>query len=141
VDSNSASSSHAPDATSIPALAVKTAFFTGDAGSPAAAAGAILELLLAAACVGTALMLFPVTRRVSEPLGLGFVVSRTLEAAMIMVGLVPRIIPLIGLIGAPLLLASSVGCSSARGRRPRRSQRSLRFRSPCGNSQSAFGSR
>ncbi|ALJ18645.1 DUF4386 domain-containing protein [Microbacterium sp. No. 7] len=147
-------------ATSFPGLALRTAFFDGDAAPATAGSAALVELLLAAACVGTALALFPIARRVSLPLALGFVVSRTLEAAMIMTGvlallataavraagggddalvalhdasflvgpafmsatnalllgsvmfrgrLVPRVIPLIGLIGAPLLLASSIG--------------------------------
>lgn len=149
-------------ATSIPALALKTAYFSG--GDPALAGwGATLEVALAAACVGTALALYPITRRESEPLALGFVASRTIEAGAIVTGvialmsvvtlratgageeiegaliavhdwafllgpafmaatnalllgsvllrarLVPRIIPLVGLIGAPILLASSVG--------------------------------
>ncbi|HML50533.1 MAG TPA: DUF4386 domain-containing protein [Propionicimonas sp.] len=147
--------------TSIPALALKTSFFAGTGGRSAGAWGVVLELLLAASCVGTAVALYPATRRVSQTLGLGFVLSRTLEAAMIMVGvlavlatatvraqgsdsvaelvalhdasfligpavmsavnalllgsvmyrsrLVPRLIPAFGLVGAPLLLASSVG--------------------------------
>lgn len=146
-------------ATSFPALALKTAYLQG--GAPGlAAGGAVLEILLAASCIGTAVAIYPVARRVSEPLALGFVTSRTVEAGMILVGvlalmsvttlraagaadagmtalhdwafllgpavmsatnalllgtvlvrsgLVPRVIPIVGLIGAPLLLASSVG--------------------------------
>jgi hypothetical protein len=149
-------------ATSFPALALKTAYLEGSATASTAAWGAVLEILLAATCVGTAVVLYPVTRRVSETLALSFVASRTIEAAMILSGvlalmsvmtlrtagsagagaglvalhdwafllgpavmsavnglllgtvmlrgrLVPRIIPIVGLIGAPLLLASSVG--------------------------------
>jgi hypothetical protein len=149
-------------ATSIPALALKTAFLLGG-DSALAGWGALLEIALAAACVGSALALYPITRRVSESLALGFVASRTIEAGVIVTGvlalmslatvraagttpevagalvalhdwafllgpafmaatnalllgtalyrgrLVPRIIPIVGLIGAPLLLASSVG--------------------------------
>lgn len=148
--------------TSIPALGLKTVFFAG-AASSVAAWGAVLELALAASCIGTAVVLYPVTRRVSEARALAFVASRTVEAGLILVGvlalmavvtlrsggaasaaepalialhdwsfligpavmsavnalllgsvvfsgrLVPRIIPLVGLVGAPLLLASSVG--------------------------------
>jgi len=126
-------------------------------------AAALLEVVLALACVATALALFPVLRRTEESLALGFVVSRTLEAGVILVGvvamlafatvapsaagspvpdvlvavhdwafllgpglipgvnalvlgfllhrsrLVPRVIPLIGLVGGPLLLLSAVG--------------------------------
>ncbi|MGV8883861.1 MAG: DUF4386 domain-containing protein [Rhodoglobus sp.] len=148
-------------ATSFPALALKTGFLTG--GDPALAVwGAILEIGLAASAVGTALALYPITRRISESLALSFVVSRTVEGVMILSGvlalmslvtiraagttpeidealvawhdwtfllgpafisainalllgtilyrarLVPRIIPLVGILGAPLLLTSSV---------------------------------
>jgi len=134
--------------------------------------GVLLDLITALAGVGTAVVLFPVVRRQSEAAALGFVTTRVLEAATILVGLVsllavvtlrqdlagatgadaaslvttghalvairdwtflfgpgvmagmnalllgslmfrsglvPRIIPLIGLIGAPLLLASTIG--------------------------------
>ena len=132
--------------------------------------GGFLELITALACIGTAIVLFPILRRQNETTALGFVASRTLEAATIVVGvvtllavvtlrqdlggatgaeatslvvtgqalvavhtwtfllgpgfmagvnalllgslllrsrLVPRVIPALGLVGAPLLLASS----------------------------------
>ncbi|MFF3856267.1 DUF4386 domain-containing protein [Micromonospora sp. NPDC002575] len=134
-------------------------------------AGCLLDIVNAAACVGTAVALFPVVRRQHEAAALGFVTARVLEAAIIVVGvaslltvvtlrqefattagadaptlvaigaslvavrdwtfllgpglvpaanalllgylmyrsaLVPRIIPLLGLVGAPLLVASAV---------------------------------
>jgi hypothetical protein len=133
--------------------------------------GCLLDVVNALAAVGTAVTLFPVVKRQNESLALGFVTTRLLEAAVIMIGvvsllavvtlrqdmagaagtdtaslvttgqslvavrdwtlllgpglmpalnalllgslmyrsrLVPRIIPTIGLIGAPLLLASVV---------------------------------
>ena len=133
--------------------------------------GAFLEIALALACVGTAVVLFPVAKRQSERAALGFLAARTLEAGLILVGvvsllsvltlrhdvaatagadapslvtaghtlvavydrtfllgqslmpvvsalclgsvlyrsgLVPRIIPAVGLVGAPLLLASDI---------------------------------
>jgi hypothetical protein len=133
--------------------------------------GSSLEAVTAAACVATAVALYPATRRVSRTAAIGFVTSRTLEAAMILVGvlsllsvvtlqdhfagatgaqadalgvtgeglvalrqwtfllgpglipginalllgyvmfrgrLVPRIIPIIGLVGAPIILVSAV---------------------------------
>lgn len=132
--------------------------------------GACLEVITALAGIGTAVALYPVTKRISQTAAIGFVTSRVLEAAMIMVGvlgilslvtlhddfagatgskadalsaanhslvamrqwtfalgpglmavvnamflgyamyrsgLVPRIIPTIGFIGAPILLAST----------------------------------
>ncbi|WP_169079859.1 DUF4386 domain-containing protein [Microcella alkalica] len=147
-------------ATSFPALALKTPLLEGSDEPGLAALGTALEIALAFTCVGTAIALLPLARRISEPLAVGFVASRTIEAAMILSGalalialielgptaagapvlielhdaafllgpafmasinaallgrvmlrgrLVPRIIPLIGLVGAPLLLASSFG--------------------------------
>jgi hypothetical protein len=130
--------------------------------------GAVGEIICALTGIVTAVALYPVAKRYSERAAMGFVASRTLEAAMILVGvlsvlslvtlhdagasaanagatvttgralvavhdwtfllgpgvlpainafcigtvmyrsgLVPRILPRIGLIGAPLLLASS----------------------------------
>ncbi len=131
--------------------------------------GGLLDMVNAIACIGTAVVLFPVLKRQNQTLALGFVTSRLLEAAIIAVGvvsllavvtlrqdlggapdadtgslsttaaalvavrdltfhvgpgvmaavnalllgtlmyrsgLVPRLIPLMGLIGAPLLLAA-----------------------------------
>jgi hypothetical protein len=134
--------------------------------------GALLEIICALACIGTAVVLHRVVKRHDPTRALGFVAARTFEAAMICVGvvsvlaivtlhqdaaglpgaasiglvstsrglaavhdwtflvgpglipavnalclatvlyrtrLVPRIIPLLGLIGAPLLAASFIG--------------------------------
>ncbi|MFI7482402.1 DUF4386 domain-containing protein [Kocuria sp. M1R5S2] len=127
--------------------------------------GAGLEIIVALACIGTAIVLHPVLKRVNETLSLGFIAARTLEAATIFASvaclltvvslrqagtgvdavvsaqtlvilrdwmfltgqgflpavnalllgpllyrarLVPRILPVIGFIGAPLLIASAV---------------------------------
>lgn len=128
-----------------------------------------LDVVNALACIGTAVALFPVVKRQSEALALGFVTTRLFEAAVIVIGvvsllavvtlrqagaaggdeaslvtagqalvavrdwtflfgpnlmaalnalllgtlmyrsgLVPRVIPLLGLIGAPLLLAVTI---------------------------------
>ncbi len=147
--------------TSIPALALKDPVLadpaTAAGGATALQWAAALEFVLALACIGTAVALFPVVRRVDEATALGFVGSRTLEASIIVTGilamlsvtvagpaaqalvrvhdwaflvgpgtipavnalllaplflranLVPRVLPILGLIGAPLLLAASVG--------------------------------
>jgi len=133
--------------------------------------GAFSEVVVALAGVGTAVVLFPVAKRQSETAALGFVTSRVLEGALIIVGvvslltlvslrndvagaagadtgslltaghtqlavydsvfllsqslmpvfnalclgyvmyrsrLVPRILPVLGLVGAPLLLAADI---------------------------------
>ncbi|MGO4689162.1 DUF4386 domain-containing protein [Glaciibacter sp. 2TAF33] len=128
--------------------------------------GGILEIIVALACIGTGIALYPVVKRQNEGVALGFVSSRILEAATIFAGvvallaivtlrqagagdeavitgqallalntwttvlgqgflpavnalllgslmytsrLVPRILPILGFIGAPLLIASVVG--------------------------------
>ena len=48
--------------------------------------GGILEVIVALACVGTAVVLFPVVKRQNEAVALGFVASRVLEAATIFAG-------------------------------------------------------
>jgi hypothetical protein len=127
--------------------------------------GGILEVIVALACIGTAVALYPVVKRQNESVALGFVGTRVLEAGTIFAGvacllsvvtlrqagagadalvtgqalvalydrmflvgqsflpavnalllgsllyqsrLVPRILPLIGLIGAPLLVAADI---------------------------------
>lgn len=143
-------------ATSIPALALKTPFLDGSAGAddPGVRVAIALELVLALACVGTAVAMHPILHASSPALALAFVASRTVEAALVLLGvvtllaslalggaqptlvalhdqaflvgpglipavnaaifatallrarLVPRIIPIVGLVGAPLLLLS-----------------------------------
>ena len=50
--------------------------------------GALLEVIVALAGIGTAVTLFPVVKRQNEGMALGFVAVRTLEAAMIFTGVV-----------------------------------------------------
>ena len=49
---------------------------------------ALLELLLIIANIGTAVVIFPVVRRQSEELALGYVTARLLECTFILVGIV-----------------------------------------------------
>src|SRR3954463_77356 len=49
--------------------------------------GALLELLLIIANIGTAVVIFPVVRRQSEELALGYVTARILECTFILVGI------------------------------------------------------
>ncbi len=50
--------------------------------------GTFLDLVNALACIGTAVALFPVVKRQSEALALGFVTTRLFEAAVIVIGVV-----------------------------------------------------
>jgi hypothetical protein len=146
-------------------------FVLGAGSSTGVLWGSFSEVVVALAGIGTAVVLYPVTRRVSETAALGFVTARVLEGSLIIVGvvsmvtlttlrddvagtpgadpgslvttghtlvatydwtfllsqslmpvfnalclgyvlyrsgLVPRVLPVLGLIGAPLLLASDI---------------------------------
>lgn len=81
--------------TSIPALlfygpALKDPrFIAGHAPNAPVLFGALLEVILALANIGTAVALFPVTRRRHEAAAIGYLGLRTLESAVIAVGVVP----------------------------------------------------
>ncbi|MFF7974394.1 DUF4386 family protein [Streptomyces sp. NPDC007905] len=64
-------------------------FITGSGPETPVLLGALLEVLLALAIVGTAVALFPVIKRTNEAVALGYVGLRTLEAAVVAVGVVP----------------------------------------------------
>src|SRR4051812_32969730 len=64
------------------------AFVLGAGSDTGVLWGALSEVVVALAGVGTAVVLFPVARRQSETAALGFVTSRVLEAAGILVGVV-----------------------------------------------------
>jgi hypothetical protein len=161
-------------AASIPTLVLKAPvidhadFILGHGDQTPVLWGGFLDFVCAIAGIGTAVALYPVTRRFSRTSAIGFITSRTLEAAILVVGaisllsivtlrndavggdtssllttgrslvalhdwsflfgpgfmpainavflatvmyrfrLVPRFIPMMGFIGAPLLFASSV---------------------------------
>lgn len=63
-------------------------YVLGAGGDDRVFLGASLELLLIVANIGTALALFPVLRRQSESLALGYVTARVVECGFIAVGLV-----------------------------------------------------
>ena len=61
-------------------------YILGPGPDTAAIVGGILEMIVALAGIGTAVVLYPVVKRQDEARALGFVGSRTLEAAAIFVG-------------------------------------------------------
>lgn len=78
---------------SIPTLAlyrgVRAPAFVASAGPDGPVVlGVLLEMIVALAGIGTAVALYPVVRRQGEARAIGFVASRTLEAAVIYVGIV-----------------------------------------------------
>src|SRR5271155_5642389 len=50
--------------------------------------GGFLEVIMALACIGTAVTLYPVVKRQNEGVALGFVAARVLEAGLIFTGVV-----------------------------------------------------
>ena len=63
------------------------AFIVSSASDTGVLWGAVLELIVALAIVGTGVALFPVLRRQNEGVALGFVTSRLFEAGVITVGI------------------------------------------------------
>jgi hypothetical protein len=61
-------------------------FVLGSAPSTDVVLGGMLELVMALACIGTALAFYPVLKKQNEMLALGFVAARILEATLIFVG-------------------------------------------------------
>jgi hypothetical protein len=81
--------------TSIPALLLYQPVLDDPVGYIAGAGqnnqillGALLELLLIVANIGTAVVIFPILRRQSEELSLGYLTARLFECAFILVGIV-----------------------------------------------------
>ena len=70
--------------------------------------GAFFEVLLAIANIGTAVVLFPVLKRWSESVALGYVASRILESTVIVIGL-------ISLLSVVTLRSHLTGASGAAG--------------------------
>jgi Domain of unknown function (DUF4386) len=60
---------------------------SGGGADNGASLGALLELLLIIANIGTAVVLYPVAKRVNEILALGFVAARVVECVFIAVGI------------------------------------------------------
>lgn len=63
-------------------------YILGDGGATRVQLGALCEILLAIANIGTAVVLWPIARRQSETLALGYVASRVVESIVIVVGLI-----------------------------------------------------
>jgi hypothetical protein len=63
-------------------------YIAGPGADTQIALAAFMELIVAAANIGTAVVLFPILRRQSEALSLGYVACRIVESTMIVVGVV-----------------------------------------------------
>ena len=71
-----------------PALRHPVAFIAGAGNDTQLLIGALLELLLIIANIGTAVVIFPIVKRRSEELALGYVTARLFECTFILVGIV-----------------------------------------------------
>ena len=80
--------------TSIPALFLyepllkHTNYILGPGAHTRIALGTFLEILLAIANIATAVVLYPILKRQSQSISLGYVASRTLESTVILVGVI-----------------------------------------------------
>jgi len=64
-----------------------TNFIVGGGGDTRVYAGALLEVITVIANIATAVVLFPIVKRASESVAIGYVASRTVESTLIVVGL------------------------------------------------------
>ncbi|MGN6177100.1 MAG: DUF4386 domain-containing protein [Streptosporangiaceae bacterium] len=81
----------------------------GSGGHTAVLVGGFLEVIVALACIGTAVTLYPVVKRQNEGFALGFITARVLEASMIFVG----VISLLSLVTLRQHLGGAAGANAA----------------------------
>ena len=72
----------------LPPVLDHTNYIVGAGADTRVALGALLEVLLIIANVGTAVVLFPVLKRQNESLALGYVSARLVESTFIAIGIV-----------------------------------------------------
>jgi len=65
-----------------------TSYIVSGGADTRVAFGALFEILLAIANIATAVVIFPIAKRVSESIALGYVASRILESTVIVMGLI-----------------------------------------------------
>ena len=70
--------------------------------------GALLEICLAICGIATAVVIFPIAKRVNECVALGYVASRTVESILILVGVL-SLMSIVGLRQDDLLLGLVIG--------------------------------
>ena len=86
---------------SIPTLSLyeparSAGFIVSNSSDTGVIVGAMLEVIMALACIGTAVVLYPLLKKQNETLALGLVASRVLEAGAIFIG-VSLIMSIVGL--------------------------------------------
>lgn len=63
-------------------------YVVGSGADTRVAVGALLEILLAISGIATAVVIFPIVKRVNESIALGYIASRTVESILILIGVV-----------------------------------------------------
>jgi hypothetical protein len=81
----------------------------GSGGHASVLVGGFLEVIVALACIGTAVTLYPVVKRQNEGVALGFVAARVLEAGLIFTG----VISLLSLVTLRQDLGGAAGADAA----------------------------
>src|SRR3954468_23671511 len=61
-------------------------YVVGNGNDLRVSTGALLEILLAISGIATAVVIFPIVKRVNESVALGYVAARTVESILILVG-------------------------------------------------------
>jgi hypothetical protein len=61
-------------------------YVVGSGDDTRVAVGALLEIMLAISGIATAVVIFPIVKRVNESIALGYIASRTVESVLILVG-------------------------------------------------------
>ncbi len=84
-------------------------YVAGSGQDSRVAVGALLELLLAVSGIATAVVIFPIVKRVDESVALGYVASRTVESILILVG----VMSLMAVVALRQDLAAAGGSSEA----------------------------
>jgi hypothetical protein len=84
-------------------------FVPGNFSETTVYVGAILEFLLIVTNIGTAVVLYPIVKRQSEGLALGYVTARIVECTFILVGLMS----IISLVSVNQALAGATGAEAA----------------------------
>src|SRR5436190_166656 len=86
-----------------------TDYIVGAGADNRIALGALLEMMLIVANIGTAVVLFPILKRQNEALSLGFVTARVMESVFIAVGL----LSLLAIVTLRQDLAGTAGADAA----------------------------
>src|SRR3954463_8242340 len=61
-------------------------YVVGNGNDLRVSTGALLEILLAISGIATAVVIFPIVKRVNESVALGYVATRTMESVLIVIG-------------------------------------------------------